>query len=553
MRNSLAGALLLLMSLFTMGALAADPINLAGVYECNTNPESVRKQMYLTLDFAGGSVPDLTQVFTGKEASFKLLPKDFMNAKKQKKAFAGQKAPGFGKFKSKFLFSNTYEFKLSNPRVKDGYILADWVDHDGSKGECKIIANPDRTLQILGLTKLTRDLNPDNVTLALVEDRLPAGAQPFVTPQPVADYLLGEARKLTATPKVTPFDKEIETKFESARQIGDRVEISMKLCNKSKYESLTLVVCPNRGDGSFAESKDGQIFDANSVYAVTPGTLMDDTAIKADKDKWVPFKIVVGNVKGKVDWMSKVGAFFSIAGGFFMDEHITLVENVPILQEMPEEIKPGYAEKKAAAAAAASVQLEIPQSKYVLVTGDNVNIRAAAASSGAVVAKGAKGAAYEFVAKEGTWLKIRTDGRDAFISTQVARLVSAPALKLNSIDPVAPLTFNNETRVSGKSGFESYTELKFSGKPSALTMTFDSQVAYMDGRMRAYHLEYRGKIYGGCVVLTEKSVDGNPFEPLSDPERVYAGEKEWTLRYSGLLYDAWQYDPETDQGWKLSE
>lgn len=74
-------------------ALAAEPINLAGTYECNSNPQSVRKQMYLTIDFLNRQVPDFTQVFTTKESSFKLLPKDFMNAKKLKKNFAGQKAP----------------------------------------------------------------------------------------------------------------------------------------------------------------------------------------------------------------------------------------------------------------------------------------------------------------------------------------------------------------------------------------------------------------------------------------------------------------------------
>lgn len=539
-------------------ALAADPINLAGTYECNSNPQSVRKQMYLTIDFLNRQVPDFTQVFTTKESSFKLLPKDFMNAKKLKKNFAGQKAPGFGKFKSKFLFSNTYEFKLSNPRVKDGVIIADWEDNNAKKGECTIIAYPDGTLRILGLTSLTRDLSPDNVTLTRVVNALPSGAEPFVTPQAVADFLVNEADKLLVTPKVTPFDKELELKVDGARQIGDRVEIDMKLRNKSNYESLTLTVCQKPNNESFAEDSNGRVFSGASMYAKTPGTLMDHPAIKADKDKWVSFKVIVDNVNGRIDRFNKVGVYFAIAGGFFMDNHIGLIENLPVFQEMPEEIKPGSAAKKVAAETAKSnLQLELPQSKYVLVLGDNVNIRAAAASSAAVVGKAAEKAVLEFIAMEKGWLKVNYpagSGNAAYISTKVARLVVAPALKLNSTDESTISFYNHTLDKNPTYGFESNTQLNFSGTPDKIIMTVASGVVYMDGRIREYHYQYRGKIENDHVLFTEKKIDEDgDWEKLPVPETVYAGEKEWTLRFDRVVYDAYSYDQETDQDWKLSE
>lgn len=320
---------------------AAEPIGLAGVYECNTNPESIRKQMYLTVDFLDATVPDFTQVFSGKESSFQLLPKDFMNAKKLKKCFAGQKAPGFGKYRSKYVFSNSSEFKLTNPRIKDGVIVADWVDQDGAKGECSIITYPDRTIRILGLTELTRDFSPDNVTLTMVEDRLPEGTEAYVTPPAVADFLLNEAEKYLIKPKVTSFEKQQEIKVGSARQVGNKVEIEMKLRNKSEYESLTITVCQKFGDESFAVDSNGKDYTPDVIYAQTPGSHGDDAAIKAEKGKWVPFKIIIDNIDGRVDRFKKVGVFFNIAGGFFMDNRIALIENLPVFQEMPEEIKPG--------------------------------------------------------------------------------------------------------------------------------------------------------------------------------------------------------------------
>lgn len=175
-----------------LSVLAALPaiaqINLAGVYEGEMKESGERKRMYLTVDFINGT-KDFTQVFTGKESQFKILPKDFMNAKKLKKSFAGTVAPGFARYNSKMLFSDTEEVKITNPRFEDGVLTADWVNTDGAKGICYFKVLPDRSLQVLGLTSLGRLISPDPMVLTLTEDLLPAGAEPYVTPADKYDLI----------------------------------------------------------------------------------------------------------------------------------------------------------------------------------------------------------------------------------------------------------------------------------------------------------------------------------------------------------------------------
>lgn len=321
------------------------PINVAGVYECNTSSNGLRKQMYLAVDFINGT-PDLTQVFTEKENSFQKLPKDFINGKKLKRTFAGTKSAGFGKFKEKMLISNSSEFRLSNPRIVDGAIVADWTDASNGKGECTIIVNPDRSMQILGLTNFTRDLSPDDILLTLVEDRL-QGAEPYVTPTPVADFLCNEYIKKCTKAKVTSFDKEIPMEVSVAKQTGTRVEFEMKLRNNSNYEKLNLVVGDDMQRRCEAETPNGKNYVDFAFKTLGPQE--KEASIPAEKGKWKSFKVIIENVDEKVDFFKQVNVYFAIAGGFFVDQHYTVIENLPVLQEMPESIKPQKKAPKATA------------------------------------------------------------------------------------------------------------------------------------------------------------------------------------------------------------
>lgn len=324
--------LLLMMAALILPAVAnaAAPINVAGVYEYDGKPNGVRKQMYLTLDFINGT-PDFTQVFSGKESSFKRLPKDFMNAKKLTKNFSGSSAPGFGKYREKFLFSNTEEFKLTNPRLDNGLIVVDWTNAAGDKGECRIAVGADRRLRIMGLTKLTRDFSPDEIDLELVEDRLPLGVEPFVSPADAYAYLVSECEKSMVTPKVQTFDPEIPTEVVWAEQNGNSIEVKLKMKNKSNYDVLDIVVADSWTDQTSAEIKDGGVLNKYRVKA--PGTIGDKPAVRAKKGEWVNFSIIFEGVDGKVDYLRSLKFDNNIAGGFFQDNRITTIENLPVHQK----------------------------------------------------------------------------------------------------------------------------------------------------------------------------------------------------------------------------
>ncbi|GEM_PF-3446043 len=180
--------LLLTVTSLLIGLTSHAQVNLAGVYEGDMNDNVTRKRMYANLDFLN-EVPDFTQIFKEKKAPMKILPSDFMNAGKLKKNFTGQSAPGFIRFNSKTIFSSTEELKLTNPRIEDGVLAADWVNNAGAKGKCFIIVNPDKSIQFLGLTTLAKDLGPDNLVLTQVEDKLPRDKQPYVTGPELLEYV----------------------------------------------------------------------------------------------------------------------------------------------------------------------------------------------------------------------------------------------------------------------------------------------------------------------------------------------------------------------------
>ncbi len=364
-------------------ASGSEPINVAGVYECDMKPNGVRKQMYLTIDFINGNTPDFTQVFTEKESNFKRLPKDFMNAKKLSRSFGGSKAPGFGKFREKYLFANTDEFKLTNPRLEDGIIIADWITDRGDKGECQIIVNEDRSLRILGLTKLSRELSPDDVEIGLVEDRLPQGATPFVSPKEAVDFVMGEYEKTRVTPKVTTFDPEIITEVVKAEQKGNSIEVKLRMKNMSNYDALTIVVGDQSQDRTYAETKDGMVL--KNFRPQTPGSVGDKPAVKAKKGEWVNFSIIFDGVDKKVDYLSNMKFDNYLAGGFFMDNNITTIENLPVFQTRSKTSAKSANAKASKQSTPFNFEVEMPSWKAVASPASNksINIRKTPASSAA--------------------------------------------------------------------------------------------------------------------------------------------------------------------------
>lgn len=223
------------------GLMANAQVNLAGVYEGEMNDNVTRKRMYANLDFLNG-VPDFTQIFKEKNASMKILPSDFMNAKKLKKNFAGQTAPGFIRYNSKTIFSSTEELKLTNPRLEDGVLAVDWVNNEGNKGKCFIIVKPDNSIQFLGLTTMDTDFGPDNLVLTQVENKLPQNMQPYVT----APELSGHINKrycreilwrLHIDSRKGMSGMKPSISLDQVRRIGNNILVPIQFHNKASKEA----------------------------------------------------------------------------------------------------------------------------------------------------------------------------------------------------------------------------------------------------------------------------------------------------------------------------
>lgn len=165
----LSACICMAIALFTRAtATAQTAINVAGVYELNKKVDGGTHQMYLELDFTNGR-PDFTQTFKEKTSVFKLLPEDFMNAKKLKQRFRGTRAAGFGRYREKYLLSLTEELRITNPHLKKGVIIADWENDMGKTGKVVILPNEDGSIVTYGLTSLDRTLSPDGMRLELVK------------------------------------------------------------------------------------------------------------------------------------------------------------------------------------------------------------------------------------------------------------------------------------------------------------------------------------------------------------------------------------------------
>ena len=133
-----------------------------GAYEAAEKAEGQTRQGYLEINTCKADVPDFTQTFTrGEEHTFKTLPSDFM--KKPPRRFAGRKAHGFVKIRSKFLISNTETCMLSEPVKTDyGYTLS-WESDYGKKGKCELHVENDSTLYFIGLGSLGKSIGPDSL------------------------------------------------------------------------------------------------------------------------------------------------------------------------------------------------------------------------------------------------------------------------------------------------------------------------------------------------------------------------------------------------------
>ena len=163
------------LSVLAASAQAAGP---RGVYEGADKADGLTRQGYMEIDISGASVPDFSQTFKkGGKYSFKLLPPDFM--KKPSQYFAGKKATGFVKFRSKILISNTETLMLSDPEPAEGGYRLRWASDMGKTGTCTLHVRADGTLWFTGLGTFHESIGPDR--LVFERQAEPSAKKPYLS------------------------------------------------------------------------------------------------------------------------------------------------------------------------------------------------------------------------------------------------------------------------------------------------------------------------------------------------------------------------------------
>jgi len=315
---------------------AQEKMNLAGVYEANVKKDGATKQLYALLDFNTFAAKDFTQLFTGKTAQFQLLPEDFMNAKKLKRRFAGTTAAGFVKYREKYLFSFTEELKLTNPRMENGMIVADWENQSGVKGECGIIVKDDNSIEFVGLTSLERSLNPDGLVVTCVEDRCLADApRAKGTPEGVENYLAEYNKKPEPEPAATPAVASAGSTSAPVAKTGEpivphRTANTKLITLDSDYQGVTAYRFSN-GLAYVSTSKNGKYYmdkSGNKIFEYYPRQydfvpLFSEDGVAIDCEKFTTG--ILFNRKGEI--IRKIPNIYKVTN--FVDDIAAVTITVP--------------------------------------------------------------------------------------------------------------------------------------------------------------------------------------------------------------------------------
>lgn len=173
-RTTLVNVMLQVMFVLAAGAQLQNP---CGVYEAADKTDGLTRQGYMEINITEPVVPDFSQTFVkGATHSFSLLPSDFM--KKPSRYFAGKKATGFIKYRSKMLISNTETLMLTDPEpVQGGYKLK-WASDMGKTGICTMTLAADGTLWFTGLGTFDKSIGPDK--LVFVRQAEQTAAKPYL-------------------------------------------------------------------------------------------------------------------------------------------------------------------------------------------------------------------------------------------------------------------------------------------------------------------------------------------------------------------------------------
>ena len=541
MRNLIYGLLSVGALICSEAHTQAQNMNLAGVYEANEKANGGVRQLYAVLDFNTSQAKDFTQLFTGKTAQFQLLPEDFMNVKKLKKRFAGNTSAGFVRYREKFLLAITEELKLTNPRLEAGMIVADWENHSGVKGTCGIIVKEDKSIEFVGLTNLNRDLNPDGLTVACVEDRCLADVpRAKGTPEGV-EHFVREYEKRFIKTTVTSCDPEIKLEFKGCEQVGQLVQIHLLITNQSQMEFKMAV----DGTESMATDKEGNIYkDITFNFGEQSGNGKANCFMA----KATPVKctVIIPVKNGRVHLFNKVTIrSYGMGSAIFTGNHLQL-DNVPVMQsvsvEEEEEFVPNASQPQSPQELVGQLPEKLPNQLIAVVKG-GVNLRKGASTTAALAGKAALGEVFAFVGTEGSWnvgISSQT-GEKVYIAKSMSKVVDTGVGILNTVFYTSTYA-NHYLNSNPTTGFERNSDYTFwtrqGDKISTVYATFNVNTTTMTGRMSSTSVNYKGQLKGWYIVLDEKvDVGGNLIEKVT-PIYVYPDSNEDAVYVNGVKFVA---------------
>ena len=541
MRNLIYGLLSVGALICSEAHTQAQNMNLAGVYEANEKANGGVRQLYAVLDFNTSQAKDFTQLFTGKTAQFQLLPEDFMNVKKLKKRFAGNTSAGFVRYREKFLLAITEELKLTNPRLEAGMIVADWENHSGVKGTCGIIVKEDKSIEFVGLTNLNRDLNPDGLTVACVEDRCLADVpRAKGTPEGV-EHFVREYEKRFIKTTVTSCDPEIKVEFKGCEQVGQLVQIHLLITNQSQMEFKMAV----DGTESMATDKEGNTYkDITFNFGEQSGNGKANCFMA----KATPVKctVIIPVKNGRVHLFNKVTIrSYGMGSAIFTGNHLQL-DNVPVMQsvsvEEEEEFVPNASQPQSPQELVGQLPEKLPNQLIAVVKG-GVNLRKGASTTAALAGKAALGEVFAFVGTEGSWnvgISSQT-GEKVYIAKSMSKVVDTGVGILNTVFYTSTYA-NHYLNSNPTTGFERNSDYTFwtrqGDKISTVYATFNVNTTTMTGRMSSTSVNYKGQLKGWYIVLDEKvDVGGNLIEKVT-PIYVYPDSNEDAVYVKGVKFVA---------------
>lgn len=541
MRNLIYGLLSVGALICSEAHTQAQNMNLAGVYEANEKANGGVRQLYAVLDFNTSQAKDFTQLFTGKTAQFQLLPEDFMNVKKLKKRFAGNTSAGFVRYREKFLLAITEELKLTNPRLEAGMIVADWENHSGVKGTCGIIVKEDKSIEFVGLTNLNRDLNPDGLTVACVEDRCLADVpRAKGTPEGV-EHFVREYEKRFIKTTVTSCDPEIKVEFKGCEQVGQLVQIHLLITNQSQMDFKMAV----DGTESMATDKEGNTYkDITFNFGEQSGNGKANCFMA----KATPVKctVIIPVKNGRVHLFNKVTIrSYGMGSAIFTGNHLQL-DNVPVMQsvsvEEEEEFVPNASQPQSPQELVGQLPEKLPNQLIAVVKG-GVNLRKGASTTAALAGKAALGEVFAFVGTEGSWnvgISSQT-GEKVYIAKSMSKVVDTGVGILNTVFYTSTYA-NHYLNSNPTTGFERNSDYTFwtrqGDKISTVYATFNVNTTTMTGRMSSTSVNYKGQLKGWYIVLDEKvDVGGNLIEKVT-PIYVYPDSNEDAVYVNGVKFVA---------------